>query len=360
MNRHIGWLRVRGPISALALICALAQAGSFVFAQPASLRLSVQGDRFAVNGNARFLIFISYFDAMRRAGAGGAAALAADMAFFKPRVDGIRIMANWWDCTVPRGCGAPGSAATDSVFDSNGVIRDAGNWRDPRAPNPWDRFITVLRAARDNGLLVDVTFTIETIAGATSLANYRAGIARVVSRLAREEPALSEIVLFDVANELNNNLPAPNFPNAEAVIEAILAVNPHALVTASQTGASGALSPSQAGVNARKHHFPVVTFHERRGGTWYDENTISAIVDGIRQGLTSDGVKPIALDEPTKWQQDPTVDHFSAAATSANKAGAALWTFHTESGYRLAAHSMVQQMSEKEKEAVSRLATHAH
>jgi len=338
----------------LILITALELCGHSGAAQTVPRTLTIQGDHFAVNGQARFLIFISYFDAMRRANAGGAAALADDLAFFKTRVDGIRIMVNWWNCTVPGGCGARGSAANDSLFDSTGTIRDADHWSDAWTTNPWDRFIIVLTAARHAGLLVDVTFTIETIAGSPSFAQYQLGISRVVSRLTNEHPDLSGIVLFDAANELNNNLPAPNYMHAAALVATIRTLNPDAIATASQTGVSRALTAGQAGANAGAHHFSMAAFHEPRGGTWYQENTISTIVNSIRKSLGRTTI-PVVLDEPTKWQQDQDVGHYAAAVCAAHRAGAALWTFHTESGHELSHQSMVQRMSAKEKQAVSAL-----
>ena len=48
--------------------------------------LAIHGDQFAVNGQSKFLIFVSYFDAMRRAGVDGQG-LVTDFAFLEAKTE---------------------------------------------------------------------------------------------------------------------------------------------------------------------------------------------------------------------------------------------------------------------------------
>ena len=276
--------------------------------------LERQPDRFVVDGSPRFLLFISYFDAMRLA-ARQDAALDRDLAALAGRVDGIRIMVNWWKCAKPSACTA---FSGDTLFDSRGAIRKAA----------WPRFLRVLDAAASHHLLVDVTFTRESIQPQPTPSEYAAAIREAIARLLRERPSATH-VLFDVQNEYQNNK-QPEMLIDQAVAAAH-AANPHAIVTASQ---DQNVPPMQAGANAVAHHFDFVAYHHTRGAGWYGDAVIAGAIDSIRQGLAG-ALMPIALDEPLRWQQDPVAAHWIQAAKSAQMHGAAMFTFHTNSGYML-------------------------
>src|SRR5262245_37311577 len=115
----------------LATLVALLLAG------PARAQtLSIQGDQFAVDGVPKFLTFISFFGAM------GAGTVGADFHFLRSRgFDGVRI----WPC----------------LFTGPQLIRADGSL-DPVA---LDRLRFVLDRARDERLIVDVSFTGEHIPG---------------------------------------------------------------------------------------------------------------------------------------------------------------------------------------------------
>src|ERR1700752_2379361 len=92
--------------------------------------LSIQGDRFAVDGTPRFLTFISYFGAM------GAGNVTADLQLIRAKgFDGIRI----W----------PLLFTGPQMFGSDGRLR----------PDALTRLLFILDRARDERLIVDVSFT---------------------------------------------------------------------------------------------------------------------------------------------------------------------------------------------------------
>src|SRR5438132_1128764 len=74
--------------------------------------LGIAGPAFTLDGRPRFLLLVSYFDALRASDA----ALEADFAFLRRSgVDGVRIFPNWWRCEAERQCG--GHPAPDTLFE---------------------------------------------------------------------------------------------------------------------------------------------------------------------------------------------------------------------------------------------------
>src|SRR6516225_8440647 len=129
-------------IAPAALLVALSLCASEARAQ----KLTVQGDRFAIDGTPRFLTFISYFGAM------GAPNVIPDLHLVKSvGFDGIRI----W----------PNLATGPQLMNGDGTLR----------PEGLTRLRVILDQARLERLVVDVTFTYEHIAGMTP-ATARTGI----------------------------------------------------------------------------------------------------------------------------------------------------------------------------------------
>jgi len=310
--------------------------------------LTVAGDRFVVDGKPTYLIFASYFDALHRANAGEQNPLARDMAFLRSRVNGIRIFPNFWDgCDANAGCRHARPAA-DTLFTAAGQIQDAAHWSG-HGLDPWTRYIAVLQAANDAGLLVEVAFSIETTPGIT-FERYRSALEAVVRRLGQSNPELTSHIFYDVANEFTKNLPDPKYSNAASLIDAVLKASSTAIVTASIEG-SGA---REAGMNAVKYRFPVVAFHDPRVRNWYEDATIASSIAAIRSGMGA-AVKPIIFDEPQRWQADPVAAHFTSAADAARRSGVALWVFHSWSSFGMSAQPMADQMSANEMAALSGL-----
>src|SRR5436305_1213191 len=96
----------RGRLRSFLTVALLAiVAMSAVRAASAQQTLAVVNNHFTVNGAPQFLLFVSYFDAMRRSNAGGqnTGDIDTDLQYFKDHgYDGIRILPNWWhyECAV--------------------------------------------------------------------------------------------------------------------------------------------------------------------------------------------------------------------------------------------------------------------
>jgi hypothetical protein len=171
----------------------------------------IQGDHFTKNGTPQFLIFVSYCDAL------DSAAPLSDLDYFKTVVDGVRIMPNWW----ADGCN--GSTLTrvpsaTSLFTSSGGINEGR----------WTQLDGFLNAAGDRGLLVDLTFTRETVPGLSKQA-YEALIADVAGRIAGLYPH----VFFDLQNEWDHPDDRADDIDVRRFARAVRLVDPHRKVTAS-------------------------------------------------------------------------------------------------------------------------------
>src|SRR5712692_8475198 len=131
-------------------------------------KLSIQGDRFAVDGTPKFLTFITYFGAM------GARNLINDLHLIRSLgFDGIRL----W----------PNLDTGPQQMNGDGTLR----------PYDLSRLRCILDQARLEHLVVDVTFTYEHIRGMTP-ATARLGIMAATSVLRSYDN-----LLFDIENERN-------------------------------------------------------------------------------------------------------------------------------------------------------------
>jgi RHS repeat-associated protein len=305
--------------------------------------VAVDGDHFTVDGEARFLTFLSYFDAMR------ATDIAGDFAFIRQQAafDGVRIFANWWIYTgTPATCPQPG---TDTLFDDQGRIR--GDNGDVLAPSSrLLRLIEVLRAAQTQGLIVDLTFTRENVGGDLTVDEYTTAIRRTAVLLREYRN-----VIFDIQNERDNGTSSQllNYDQTRVIKEAIKAVDPARVVIASTSGgtpaaASGAVdNPAGArGFNIRAE-MDAIAYHDPRGAGW--ETRTTTVVQTLRT-MSPFPLKPVYLQEPTRWRigtttacgtaetdsSDPVAANFRTALQNAKVAGAAAWTFHTQRAFRLA------------------------
>src|SRR5262245_1232582 len=100
-------------------------------------RLTVQGDRFAIDNSPKFLVFISYFAAMN------AVNITADLKYLKSKgFDGVRIWPNL-------------NTGPIQLMRSDGTLR----------PDGLSTLKFILDRARDERLVVDVSFTAEHVAG---------------------------------------------------------------------------------------------------------------------------------------------------------------------------------------------------
>src|SRR3989442_11487334 len=131
--------------------------------------LGVEGDRFTLNGQPRFLVFVSYFDGVRRIpdNLASTTVLDADLEYLVSKgVSGVRIFPNWQ---------SPG----ETLMQCDGALR----------PLQLEKLKRLIDSAAANGLVVDVSFTIDTVkttAGhqCLSASDYKKALDTVTSSLA--------------------------------------------------------------------------------------------------------------------------------------------------------------------------------
>lgn len=326
---------IRSSCVALLLVvslplCALAQA---------PLVLGKSGQTFTVNGEARFLTFISYFDAMDV----DPTSLSLDFAYLRGKgIDGVRIFPNWWHTTVPR----PATPSSTTLMNAAGGFR----------PGRMTKLKQILDTAKAHRLVVDVSFAAETVVdGSDTLTfqEYRTAIVAVAQELSG---SAYRHVLFDFQNEGNyvgefrcaggGPTCAPLYVPLSSLRNDVAAVDPNRLVTMSI--ADGSLpyqgEYAQWGDMMDDSGMDVLSFHENR-----DLNQFWTYprVKEITAALVWSGDIPrvVYLQEPERWLPSGHADHsgqsvltaanFRQAVSSAKFAGAAAWCFHTEAGFVL-------------------------
>ena len=276
----------------VALLCVVA------LAPPASAqRLSIERDRFAIDGARRFLTFITYF------GGSGALDADADFAFLAAAgFDGVRI----W----------PNSPDGPSLMRADGTLDPAA-----LAHLSW-----ILERARAHRLVVDITFTAEHVAG-LDRTRFGDAIVAVTRALAHHDHAL-----FDIQNERNVYGPASRplaVNDVRAIAAAVKHVHPWRIVTASNAPGMSAPDAAQFTADAQ---LDVTAYHDPRTADWHTFARIDATVRALR----SNG-RPAYLQEPTRFPF-PSTDraaYFRDARANAERAGAAAWCFHTDFGFDL-------------------------
>src|SRR5258708_263079 len=258
-------------------------------------RLTVQGDRFAIDGTPKFLVFISYFAGM------GAPNVGADLHLLKSLgFDGVRIWPNV--DTGPQLMNADGSLQPDSLA----------------------RLTTILNIAKQERMIVDLTFTREHVGGMSPDA-YLIGIVNATSGLRAYDNAL-----FDIEN--GRNVGDRRFLSEDDVgriFRAIKAIDASRIATASNS-LGGPDGPRTAADFTARLGLDGNAFHETRQVDWYT----LAVQRPIIQTLRSAG-KPVDMQEPMGTRDSSGIatslraTYFMQAMANAKLSGAAAWCFHT-------------------------------
>jgi len=282
--------------------------------------LGVEGAGFTVDGRPKFLLFVSYFDGLRRAAArNGTGDVDTDFAYLKRAgFDGIRLMANW---QYP--CGG-GPADDQKLLAGDGSINEP----------MWPVFVRLLERAAAHGLLVDVTFTRETYGSAIAVDGYQKGVATVARRLVAAGG--HRHVLFDIQNEYPiHGLTADD---VRAILKAVGDVDPARVVTASGGGGDIVDDPAMS----------VVAYHDSRDGEWAEAAAVRRQLEAVRARAAN---KPIYLQEPMPFRKFapacghgewPRAGFARRAVRAARDAGAAAWTFHTRQSFDLRNRTLVE------------------
>jgi RHS repeat-associated protein len=284
--------------------------------------LTVERDYFQVNGEPTFLLFVSFPDGVREATA-SPTRLESDLNYIANTLhaNGIRVFPNWW--RYGSSLEDPGAAeyATDTLFNPSDPAH-------PLRASTLSALETLLSAASAKGLIVDLTFTRETVSPLMSVQAYGDALVAVAAEL---RPYRN--VLFDLQNEFPSHDLQPD--DVGALLRAVNAPagDPYRIVTA-----SAGYTPEQTGTMAAAQGLWVAAHHDARQSGWSDAATLSAVVTGVKTGAAPT-VLPVYLQEPTGWgtgsHDDQTPGHFTAAAVAAKAAGAAAWTFHQRAGFNL-------------------------
>lgn len=309
--------RDRGVLVPGRLACGASVLAAALLMQPAAaaaqVSLAVQGDHFTVNGQPRFLTFTSYFDGL------DAASSASDLQYLRAQgFDGVRIFPNWW-------------TVAGQTFAGDTLIRPDGSLD----PSTVQRFHGFLTAAEQAGLVVDMSFSVESVSAAASGSPTltMAGLVLGLQGAAREFAGYRG-VLFDLQNEsdLNRPLQHPSVPNRQGLTEAELAqlrqavkaVDPGRVVTASVGG-----SASAAVGRAQRTAQDVVAWHDPRVASFAQDTTVGV---QVLRGFGG----PVYLQEPPKASDvNLGADAFRLAASNAKRAGAAAWCYHHRESHTL-------------------------
>lgn len=327
----------------------------------AQLRLGTQGNKFTVDGAPRFLVFVSYFGALRPTGLqpnlsnmnalwpGHKAALAGHFAYLKSKgVDGIRVFPNWW-WSLGNGC-------AETVADHNAVIRSDGALNVAAGA----RLLEVLELARQYGLIVDVTWTIEGVVNVNNAPLSPQAYASALGTITQYMRGNYPNVMFDLENEYNNGpycsgwaTTKPLFSGAQMgqLAAYLRGIDPARVITASPTvfvGSPCGLSvPNTAAqytqylADAHAGGFNVFAPHDQRcyaGNVPVWPRETQPLVQALR---TATGL-PIYLQEPDRYTPGSplTASDFFVAVQGAVNGGAAAWTFHTEGTFKLGARDV--------------------
>src|SRR3954468_14435922 len=238
----------------------------------AAPRLGIDAARFTVDGEARFLVFVSYFDGVRRVRGG----VHDDLEYLKTRVAGIRVFPNWWDY------GCPGRSGDDTLFDLQGAIR----------PAVWQAVDTLLTEAGRHGLLVDLSFSRESVNdnGSPRRAMDHDAYERALTKLVGSTNYLKgrhPHVLVDVQNEWPIH---SDKGRIERLPKTLRDADPARILLASWSGS--AYVP--VGLD-----LPLMgaAYHDPRDHGWHAADAAARVVDGVRSALGR-VVQPVYLQEP--------------------------------------------------------------
>ncbi len=304
---------------------------------PPAPTLSIKGTRLAVAGTPRFLVFVSYFDALN------AAHLDSDLTWIAARADGIRVFVNWWDFDDQRRCA--------TRFSDRTVIRTEPDGTVSVSPDRLDRLKAVLAAARARGLVVDVTFSYESVKGLSKLAGDADGLvcgsSSGIQNQVRLEPYVRAVgdvvraiaapafdhVFIDVQNEVNGGWGHLAPDEIAALASAVHAAAPGRPVTASSFDPD----PSRQVAMLQSAGLDILTFHDWPRTKDWPERTGPQVTAFRLAVAKADLERPIFAGEPDRSTYGRGSSAFSISMHGSEKAGAAAWTLHTRAGFRLVA-----------------------
>jgi hypothetical protein len=320
------------------LALALFLVSTVALAEGTAPTLEVQNNRFTVDGQPRFLVLVSYFDAMRAS----PERCESDFQYLhKNGIDGIRVFPNWWDFR------AKIAFAPDTLMDGHADLR----------PDRLAALKQVLDCAARHGLIVDMSFAYETVEGLSDLRREQVGTGQGalpvnqvhVDEYERGLVAVTKALMdyrnlfFDIQNEYNGRITHLSDDEVRRFGAAIRKTDAKRLVTASLANEIGA---EEVASRSNETGVDIVGWHESRNPWQYD--AMDMLVGQARAVTT----KPIYLGEPALLRDELTAREFIVAVTKAKAGGAAAWTFHTQHCFDLSQKSLADSLTEGEKEFI--------
>ncbi|MCC6795374.1 MAG: hypothetical protein IT366_09670 [Candidatus Hydrogenedentes bacterium] len=307
-----------------------------VHAEVTTPQLAISKNRFTVDGQERFLVLVSYFDAMRASPEN----LETDFTFLRELgVDGIRIFPNWWDFRSKI------SFADDTLMDAKGKPR----------PDRMKVLNDLLERAARYAMIVDVSFAYETVEGLSDLKaeqvgtgqgalpvnqvhidDYERGLVAITKELKPYEN-----LFLDIQNEYNGRITHLSDDEIRRLAAAIKHADPKRLVTASLANEIG---PEEVSERSNEVNIDIVGWHESRNPWHFD-----AMDQLVLRAVGNTG-KPIYMGEPALLRDELTVENFVTAITKSKIGGAAAWCFHTQNGFDLSKQPLVDRLKDKEKD----------
>src|SRR3989344_442164 len=301
------------PLSVFLFFSASAQATT----------LTISGNKFAIDGQAKFLVLAGFFDGM------DAPNPSADLTYLKSKgFDGIRIFPNWWNELSPL------------VSDSDPLITSDGSLDQSKL----NKLISIIDAANSMGLIVDISFAREVVEGNCSnpgiptsvlcKTEFKEGVVAVAQALRSKTN-----IFYDLSNE-HDYVGVVDFPRSDVLdlknrIEN--AIGTGSILSVSTTDPNGSTA---VGI-ANGYPMDMVNAHFASGQE-LNSNISAALTPG----------KPTYIGEPNKTSSVPgySTQNLISAAVNAKKVGVAAWTFHTDAGFYLNGVSLQSKFEAKSNE----------
>jgi hypothetical protein len=313
------------------------------------MELTISGTHFKVDGQTRFLVFISHFDAPRESTSN----LISDFQYFKSKgVDGIRIFPNWWRYVTEYQAGYNEVYyPQDTLIDPDGNLRSA----------TLTKLLEVLNLAKQWNLIVDLSFSAETVGycpqdnchagdpdiSSLNLVRFRNGLVALATVLSNAGSAYKH-VFFDIQNEANKLENGPRYRrpfvnyalDVRSIVQAIHAVDWHIIVTCS---VSGDYETWETKPFAGTAWLDAIAWHEKRQTSWW-ESTGGWVGELLQQGL------PVYLQEPAPQETNGvwTREGIGHNVRNAYDNAAAAWCFHTRTSFHLSDNSLMLHLSPEE------------
>ena len=285
--------------------------------------LGISGDKFTINGTPKFLLGVSYYDALgwRISDLNGLSSRGFNL---------IRVWTDW-----------PWSTSGAALNESGDFVGEQD-------------ILDLIHAAAERGIIVDVTV----------LSNDRSG-SRVTQAITQTLSALKNEpnVFFDLVNEHNCGTWSQSHSDMADLVSTARAAAGNAIITFSSACESHIVNESDGSANSGNINEEVATGidlltpHFGRGSNWYD--LVDESVTAVKSYLNSINLSiPVYLQEEQRNGYeggDFTAAQLIQAGVEARNAGAAGYVFHTDAGFDLSAASFFNSLDSAERDAVDRL-----